>query len=176
MDHVLGQTDFPQYAVHPANLFPSCTECNGYKSDSFLRNGVRRFLNLYSDTLPITQYLFANIFLNDAGDLDYRFTVENRNGIGGPLFGLIENHFRELELIARMKNASIKPYGEFRSTIKARLKDLSWEKISEQVLAETEENMQNLGINHFQYVLQRAMIASPIFRNSIAPIVAPPVA
>jgi len=170
MDHVLGQSEFPQYAVHPLNLFPSCSECNGYKSESFLRNGVRRFLNLYSDALPNTQYLFVTIALNAAGDLDYDFIVENKNGVEASLFALIKNHFLELKLLSRMKNASIKPYSEFRSTVRTRLKDLTWDKISEQVWAETGENMQNLGSNHFQYVLQRAMITSPLFRASFVPL------
>ena len=173
MDHVLGQAGFPQYAVHPANLFPSCTECNGYKSDSFTRHGLRRFLNLYSDILPNIQYLFVNIAVDASGDLDYNFVVENRNGLGGNLFALIDNHFRELNLISRMKSASIKPFSELRSSIRARLKDLTWEKISEQVQTETQENMQNLGTNHFQYVLQRAMMAHPLFQNSFPQVIAP---
>lgn len=166
MDHVLGQARFPQYSVHPANIFPSCTECNGYKSASFTKHGVRRFLNLYSDTLPAVQYLFVDIAVDATGTLDYRFVVDNRHGIDGGLFALIDNHFHELELFSRMKSASIKPYSEFRNTIKARLKNLTWETIAEQIDSETAENMHNLGINHFQYVLQRAMIAHPLFRAS----------
>jgi len=175
MDHVLGQAAFPQYAVHPFNLFPSCTECNNFKGASFTRHGTRRFLNLYSDVLPNVQYLFVDVFFDGHGEIDYQFVVENRNGIDAGQFDLIDNHYRELELFRRMKSATIKPYSELRTTIKVRLGDLTWEKVAQQIQLETQENMQNLGINHFQYVLQRAMIAHPLFRASFPPILAPPV-
>lgn len=166
MDHVLGKAQFPEFCVHPRNLFPSCTQCNNYKSASFVRNGTRRFLNLYCDQLPNVQYLFLEIFNNQNGDLDYRFVVENRNHINGDLFSLIHNHFTELYLFSRMKQHSIKFYGELRNSISSRLQDLEWDIVARQVKREAVDNKNNLGLNHFEYVLQSEIIESDLFRQS----------
>jgi len=166
MDHVLGQAGFPEYCVHPLNLFPSCIECNGYKSASFVRNGNRRFLNLYCDTLPDVQYLFLQVFTNANGDLDYSFEVRNTNGLSDNLFGLISSHYSELRLFKRMKDQSIKYYNELRNTVQSRLDDVSWDVVTRQVRKEALDNMNNLGLNHFQYVLNIAMVESPLFRAS----------
>jgi hypothetical protein len=166
MDHVLGQAQFPEFCVHPHNLFPSCTECNNYKSASFVQNGSRRFLNLYCDELPTVQYLFLDIFINGNGDLDYKFIVENRNNIHAELFALIYNHFTELNLFKRMKLHSIKFYNELRNSITSRLLDVGWEVVIRQVKREAIKNKNNLGLNHFEYVLQTEMIDNELFRQS----------
>jgi hypothetical protein len=166
MDHVLGQAQFPEFCVHPWNLFPSCTECNSYKSASFARNGTRRFLNLYCDQLPAVQYLFLDIFYNENGDLDYNFLVENRNGIDSQVFDLIYNHFLELNLVNRMKLHSIKFYTELRNSVSSRLQDLGWDAVARQVKREAVESKNILGLNHFEYVLQTEMIENILFRMS----------
>ena len=166
MDHVLGKAEFPEYSIHPYNLFPSCTECNGYKSTSFARDGVRRFLNLYSDQLPQVQYLFLDVFINSHGDLDYSFVLDKRNHIDQALFTLIQSHFERLYLFKRMKFHSIKYYVELRTSISIRLNDLSWAQVANQITREAQENKANLGNNHFQYVLQSELIRHLLFRNS----------
>ncbi|WP_220491502.1 MULTISPECIES: hypothetical protein [unclassified Pseudoalteromonas] len=62
MDHVLGQTEFPEYSVHPKNLFPCCSDCNRKKSDKFVDDkGSQLFLNLFIDDLPKSHYLKVRI-------------------------------------------------------------------------------------------------------------------
>lgn len=168
MDHFLGQASFPEFSVHPLNLFPSCTECNGYKNASFAKNGIRRFLNLYSDRLPAQQYLFVNIFKNIHNDLDWDYVLQNKAGIDKRLFALIQSHYTELRLFLRMKERSIKAYTELRRTIESRLKDVGWDVVVRQVTQEANDNRNNLGLNHFEYVLQLEMVKNDLFRRSFS--------
>ena len=46
-DHIIPKNEFPEFSVNPKNLFPSCTICNGYKSEVWRHNGTNLFLNLY---------------------------------------------------------------------------------------------------------------------------------
>lgn len=163
MDHVLGQAEFPELAVNPLNLFPSCTQCNNYKSASFVKNGNRRFLNLYTDTLPTERYLFLNIFREADGVLNYNFVLRNTERIDAAKFDLIENHYKELELFSRMKLATVDDYSELRCTIRSRLIDLPMPKVIDQIIREANDNFTNLGHNHFKYVLHMEMIQNAEF-------------
>ena len=77
-----------------------------------------------------------------------------------------KNHYYELQLLDRMKLYSIKSYSELRNSITSRIYDVSWDQIVQQIKREAEANKGNLGLNHFQYVLQSEMIDSQLFYDS----------
>ena len=167
MDHVLGQALFPEHAVNPLNLFPSCGECNGYKSDTLVKDGKRKFLNLYLDNLPEKQYLFVDIDRDINNDLQWSFNIENRNGLDKDLFNLIKTHYESLYLQKRMRVKSIKYVTELINSINVRRANLSLDKICEEVTKTAEENRKVLGYNHFQYILETSLVQSDDFLNIV---------
>ena len=88
-DHIIPKEEFCEFVVNPKNLFPSCTQCNSYKSSLWKDNENNPlFLNLYLDILPPEQYLFADIDIED-GVIIANFRLENINNINEDLYNLI---------------------------------------------------------------------------------------
>lgn len=156
MDHILGQTEFPEYSVHPQNLFPCCSVCNKKKSDRFVNaEGLQLFLNLYLDDLPQSQYLHV-----DFGDNWLpRFRLEQPEDIPDNIFHLIERHYLHLDLLNRFRDSS----NEIISTLKYTIRAFGVERIKERI----EELCQDLepvfGYNHRQVILFRALGQSEDF-------------
>lgn len=90
MDHFIPQNDYPLLAVHPRNLIPSCSMCNGHKSDSITDgNGNRKFWNAYIDTPPTESYLFCDV-IEKNGLPTIHFYIKQGN-IDNETFRLIKN-------------------------------------------------------------------------------------
>ena len=57
-DHYLPLGTFPEFAIHPLNLVPSCQTCNGKKLEAWLNaEGQRICLHLYSDAIPQVDFV-----------------------------------------------------------------------------------------------------------------------
>lgn len=156
MDHILGQTEFPEFAVHPKNLFPCCSVCNKKKSDDYVDDkGSQLFLNLFLDDLPQSQYLhveFGNNWLP-------RFRLRQPDDISNDLFRLIENHYKRLDLLTRFRDNSNQIISTLRATIRAFKKEDIKDKI-EEICSDLEPT---LGYNHRQIILYRALGSSEEF-------------
>lgn len=156
MDHILGQTEFPEFAVHPKNLFPCCSFCNRKKSDQYVNEeGSQLFLNLFLDDLPRSQYLhveFADNWLP-------RFRLEQPEGVANDFFNLIENHYEKLDLLARFSDNSNVIISNLRSTIRVFGGREVKNKIEELCL----DLEPFLGYNHRQVVIYRALGLSEEF-------------
>lgn len=163
MDHVLPQSQFPEFAINAYNLFPCCSRCNEYKSKTEQRAGINQFLNLYLDNLPNAQYLYVDI--NESYEnIDFRFFLSNPgNSIPTALFGVLCNHYKNLHLFERMRDASITYLSDFIATIKPHLKRHSKEYIIETVLESIHEERMGYGFNYWKCSLKIALIHSPIF-------------
>lgn len=158
MDHILGQTQFPEFAVHPKNLFPCCSVCNKKKSDKYVNEeGSQLFLNLFLDDLPQSQYLhveFGNNWLPI-------FRLEQPDDVPDPIFHLIERHYDKLDLLNRFRDSSNEIISSLRATIKVFGKADIENKIEEYCL----ELEPVLGYNHREIVLKRALSSSIDFIN-----------
>lgn len=156
MDHILGQTEFPEYSVHPQNLFPCCSVCNKKKSDRFVDGtGLQLFLNLYLDDLPSSQYLHV-----DFGDNWLpRFRLEQPEDVPDNVFQLIERHYSQLDLLNRFRDSSNEIISTLKSTIRAFRADRIRERIEEVCL----DLQPVFGYNHRQIVIFRALGQSEDF-------------
>lgn len=156
MDHILGQTEFPEFAVHPKNLFPCCSVCNKKKSDRYVDpDGSRLFLNLFLDDLPQTQYLHV-----DFGDNWLPlFRLEQPDNVPDNIFHLIEKHYEQLDLLTRFSDNS----NEIISSLKATIKVFGGVGIKDKIEELCLELEPVLGYNHRQIVLTRALGASEKF-------------
>ncbi len=59
LDHYLPKEQYPEFAVFPKNLVPSCAVCNTRKRDRIIDEGtdVRMFLHPCFDTIPDIEFL-----------------------------------------------------------------------------------------------------------------------
>lgn len=156
MDHILGQTKFPEFSVHPKNLFPCCSVCNKKKSDDYVDDqGQQLFLNLFLDDLPKSQYLHVEFDKNWFP----RFYLKQPKDVSDDLFRLIESHYKRLDLLARFRDNSNQIISTLKSTIKAFKEEHIKEKIEELCL----DLEPTLGYNHRQIILYRALGSSQEF-------------
>ncbi len=158
-DHFLPKGDYWEYIAHPKNLIPSCSDCNsrrGYEPDLSL--------NLYLDQLPELQYLFVDIFLEDK-EINFEFYIRNINEVNQAMYNKIIYHFKELNLLERMKLAAISHYTEFYNLIRNQLRVISWENIKQITLASISDNKNAYGNNYWKCILQEALINNSTFRK-----------
>jgi len=161
-DHVLPKEEFPEYAINPRNLFPSCGECNGYKSAVWRQNGARLFLNLFVDALPDEQYLFPDVtILGD--EVKVSFTIENRNGIDPFLFELISSHFRRLHLLKRFSDNCGDIITEQINSILESKATLEKEQIRNITIGKANRDRQKFGFNYWKALVDIALISSDEF-------------
>lgn len=158
MDHILGQAEFPEFAVHPKNLFPCCTVCNRKKSNQYVdEEGSQLFLNLFLDDLPQSQYLHV-----DFGDnwLPH-FRLEQPDDVPDNIFHLIERHYEQLDLLNRFSDNSNAIISSLRSTI--RMFRGTGIGVGDKIEEYCSEQEVFLGYNHRQVVLTRALGSSQEF-------------
>ncbi|MCZ2736973.1 HNH endonuclease [Bacillus safensis] len=84
MDHYIPKEKFPEYAVHPHNLIPACSCCNGKKSDLFLNGSEiqrRAFFNPYFDEININILNLEIEYLESTNSFSFKLNVEDENYI-----------------------------------------------------------------------------------------------
>lgn len=117
LDHYIPKSQFPEFSVNPLNLVPCCSTCNKKKSNRWLDNNSRVFLNLFTDNIPCEQYLFVSITSSEADKIPkVVFFLENR-GIDPNVYHLIESHYKHLDLCKRFSEQSGNVIEEVRRTI-----------------------------------------------------------
>lgn len=123
-DHYLPKEKYPEFSVHAYNLVPCCGTCNGKKSDVWLDGkNARVFLNLYIDSLPTAPMLEPDInWVMRKGKRvpTVSFGLVLPAGFSVAKFGLIESHFKKLELLSRYKDQSHTEFSVLRDAAIAR--------------------------------------------------------
>jgi hypothetical protein len=160
-DHLLPKDEFPEFSVNPKNLFPSCTQCNGYKSHVWRNAAEALFLNLFLDVLPPDRYLYATVTVNDQVEIIY--TIENRTGLDNTLFALIASHYQRLHLLSRFRQNSDAVITELIHSVSSYKNFLSKAQIKEVVLQKEAMDLDKFGHNYWKALTRIALIESDDF-------------
>lgn len=164
MDHILPQSLYPEFIVHPKNLFPCCTTCNSIKNNAIAKGDYQPFINLYLDTLPQEQYLYVNIIFDNEKGLDFEFLLKNdKCKIDDSFFVLLKNHYSKLNLFIRMKEKSLELITAFQNDVKNFSNYLPFEQVVKINMDTVNENLSAYGYNHWFFILQKALLQSPFF-------------
>ena len=165
LDHIIPKESYPEFVVHPKNLFPTCSQCNSYKSTKWMTGGIFEFLNPYLHRLPPEQFLFANInYINDT--FNVCFYLDNSNNmIPTYLFNVIQNHYRNLRLLERFKNESYKIISEFDNSIQGSLTTQSLDNSLNSARASIRLNQATFGFNQFENILKLELCNGLAFRQ-----------
>ncbi|RTZ10952.1 HNH endonuclease [Flavobacterium sp. GSP27] len=164
LDHIIPKSEFSEFAVNPKNLLPACSECNGYKLDRFKNNNDRLFLNLYTDILPASQYLFVDIQItNGVVVADYR--LSNSNNINVQLFSIIESHYGKLHLFRRFKSKTNTIISEMTNSINASIGKVSKQTFLDITLDKINRDKLLHGGNHYKLILEEELLNNNAYLN-----------
>lgn len=108
LDHYLPKEQYPEFAVFPRNLVPSCAVCNTRKRDRVLNEGtnVRMFLHPCYDTIPEMAFLTVRARMEaNALILSYRLT--RPVGMTLRTFRHLQSHFNKLDLADRYRRMGL---------------------------------------------------------------------
>jgi hypothetical protein len=161
-DHTVPQGEFPEFVVHPKNLFPSCSRCNSHKSSVWRKNGSRLFLNLYIDQLPELQYLEVKAAVNPR-DIETTFFVSNSNGISAALYSKIYYHYEKLHLCDRFSQNIDKVITPLKNGISSSLQSLTIDEAVDVAIKTSNRNRKAFGFNYWKSLLELELLSSPEF-------------
>lgn len=169
MDHYIPQESYPLFVVHPLNLIPSCSQCNGRKSDTILENGTRKFWNVYLDTPPKDQYLKcdAKVGLNGIVDVDFRL---EQGKIPNKQFHLLEHTMGDdgQRILSVYKAASGKIIIYFIKKVVKYVRDNSPNKTFGDCINDIRDIIDDdFEVNDCECVIKQSLINSPIFHNNL---------
>jgi hypothetical protein len=165
-DHLLPKEEFPEFAVNPKNLFPSCTQCNSYKGVNLRADGRPLFLNLYQHQLPDEQYLFVNVTITNIIETDY--SVNNPNHIDHDLFTCITSHYHRLHLLERFKLNSHGIISELISIVQEMAVSLDQEAIRTIIRGKANRDKLIFGANYWKSILYLELANSDDFFDYVA--------
>lgn len=155
-DHILPKEEFKEYAVHPLNLIPCCSQCNRHKSAIWKKGNELKYLNLYQDELPEEQYLFVTLKVKN-GVLVTKFEVRNNGKINAALFERIQDTYTKFCLCNRFRERCFNTICELRNTIQSNLSQgTSKQKIIEQIMCSVKDAKKRYGFNHWEAILKEA--------------------
>lgn len=161
-DHYLPQSQYQLFAVHPLNLIPCCTVCNGHKSGTvFDENNRRKYWNAYLDISTTERFLYCDI-TEEKGMPKAEFRID-RGNLPDNYFEIVKNTFDGLELNDNYKKASGRVIINLKdSCCKYYIKnqDAGLDNCF-QTVADT---IPDTNINHWENVLKKALIGTDIFK------------
>lgn len=163
-DHYLPKNEFPEFVVNPKNLFPSCTNCNGYKNDVWRKDGKKQFLNLYLDPLPIEQYLFVSLSVED-NFITTNFYLRNNGKIPNDIYEILVSHYTKLHLLERFNLNINEVVTSLESTIMSFLGKLPFEEIKRSIIDKSNRDKIVFGNNFWKSILEIELINNAEFLN-----------
>lgn len=158
LDHILPQSSYPVLSDHPRNLIRCCHSCNDWKSDEWLENGQRRFLNLYIDDLPTIQMLFVRMdVLRDAVTYDYY--VSDVNHPDATIYRKYSNIFEKLHLRERYIHQTDEEISSMKSIIKSNLNvyHSTDDQLKGVIRQSAADEQQRHGTNYWRAILKLAI-------------------
>lgn len=162
-DHIVPKEEFPEFAVNPINLFPSCLTCNDKKGSKWFVDGEKVFLNLYYDILPNCSYLKIEfksypipIYSIDSSLIDDDF------------FCLLKSHYEKMGLFNRFKENSPEVIDQIVTDAKSLLPKIGIGELRKTVAESTIEMQSIYGFNYWKSLLKLAIVYHNDFESLLS--------
>ena len=159
LDHYIPKTKYPLYAVHPRNLIPCCTTCNGHKSEKVVEEGKRVYWNAFLDSVE-QRYLYCDITIEN-GIPACNFSTK-KGDLSDELYKVIKTTFDDLHVADTMRDGVSCFVTELRDTIVENLIKKNFESL-EQCICEIKQLYQPKNVNDVRKIAQLALLDSPAF-------------
>jgi hypothetical protein len=100
LDHYVGMSEFPEYAILCRNLIPCCWSCNHKKNENWRLHHQRRYIHFYNDQFLHYRFLSAEMICT-AGETVARivYSLHQPDGMPDEAFRIVSTHFQDLELL-----------------------------------------------------------------------------
>lgn len=153
LDHHLPKSAFPEFAIFPPNLVPSCSHCNNTKLNFFIdqTTGIRLFLHPYYDKLPDEPCLNLKVRVQDEGII-LTFKIIQIEGMSNEIFSHISSHFKRLDLGNRYRKNALDVLTGARYGL-GKLYESGANSVSEYLKKEAVSNESAFGRNYWRTVL-----------------------
>ena len=165
LDHYLPKEQYPEFAVFPKNLVPSCAVCNTRKRDRILdeSTNVRLFLHPCFDTIPDMAFLTVRTRMEeDALVLSYRLT--RPAGMAVRTFRHLQSHFDLLGLADRYRLMGLEHLGgQYPALRRAYGAGENAERVAETLIGGARDFEEVSGLNYWLAKLYRALAANGDF-------------
>ncbi len=166
-DHYLPKGKFPDFCVNLLNLFPCCPDCNSLKGVYYFDtiSNTRGIINLYLDSVPQIQFLFADIvFTGNIPKVTFR--VQNPNGINAQLFSIIHNHYKRLNLAERYKEKFNTVYTQTYRSFAAKPRYHGHpNRVRDFLISDANELFRDFGRNYYVAIVKQALSTNNTFLN-----------
>ncbi|GAA3943846.1 hypothetical protein [Hymenobacter algoricola] len=176
LDHYLPKDIFAEFSTLALNLVPCCVDCNTLKDTAWLKGSEREIISFYYDSLPTTQFLFAD--LAKTGNVykpSFHLSLDASDYCG--MEATIRGHFNKLDLLNRYADASAPVISEQQGLIESIATEhiiaglgFDDEEIIDLIVHILTKNAvklgNNLSINHWKVPLYQSISANRNFIKS----------
>ncbi len=161
IDHFLPKTHFPVFSITPANMVPSCKDCNHAKRSTTTTDPSAQYLHPYFDRLPNGIWLTAEVVEGEPAAFKFDANPPHAEGWTAELRSRIVNQFSELKLAALYTSHAASRLCEIRGVL---AKNLSRSMGQVQIwLDDSRESAEQSDLNSWEAAFYRACVASDWF-------------
>jgi len=165
LDHYLPKEQYPEFAIFPKNLVPSCAACNTLKRGRILNEetNVRTFLHPCYDAIPDMTFLTVRAHMKgDALILSYHLTRPARMALR--TFQHLRSHFNELDLADRYRRMGLEHLGgQYPAFRRAYGQRKNAERVAKKLIEGAEDFEEVSGPNYWLAKLYRAVASNNDF-------------
>lgn len=170
MDHYLPKETYPEFAVYALNLVPCCSECNSFKSKTFLVDGQRQFVNLYFDSLPTnSRFLHVKLAFKDDILPIPTYHIEQAPGVSVELTTIINKHFQQLQLNRRYRDYTSEIVSEIIASISNNNLAQNTITVSQLLHEEASKDRVSFGLNYWRAAFIDVLADSDHFLTKTIP-------
>ena len=153
LDHYLPKSTYPTLATTPANLIPSCFDCNHSKGSASEASSLP--IHIYLDKIPRGKWLYANFNCNFT--IDYRISCPS--DWDPDLCRRINNHFNVYSLRKKYAAFASEMLVEKKRNWKSELETLGPKHLSHSMSREL-DSFKNIDENSWKSALLECLIKS----------------
>ncbi len=157
LDHHLPKMQYPEFAVTPANLVPSCLDCNKAKGTAVPTTPENGTLHPYFDDIDTHRWLTANVV--DTAPATVVFSINRPAGWDNTLFARVCHHFKVLHLASLYSGHAAEELSNIRDHL-ARLHEAAGSEGVRQQLHDQANSREAARRNSWQAAMYRALEAS----------------
>ncbi len=158
LDHFLAKARYPAFAVLPANLVPSCTDCNKGKGASVLIEAKQIPHPYFAEpAIETDAWLYATVVANKTATVEYSVIIPK--AWSGDLGRRVLNYFRDLGLAERFAIEAASEIASFSGMLNE-LPSPELRKIVVSAMAKSERQQRT---NSWRAALYEALAASDWF-------------
>lgn len=154
IDHYLPIAEFPEFSFIPINLIPICPKCNKAKSNYWIKDDERLFLNKYFDDDGIGEFLICKPNIIDGDNIQFEYCLDNDKLREIPKGDIIKTHYENLNIMTIYQDNSNSILSELDDTLcdfKGNLQNLK------EIIGKHYENSKKYGINFYKTVLYKTI-------------------